>query len=113
MPIPDSKKLDITQDDFDNAVKEVSLMCAIGDIEIFQRLKKKLLSLKTSVHNAHESIASIEERVKVLEEVANRSITDLKKNPYNLDNATSKKILELNNALNKIANDLLKNEKNK
>ena len=108
--MPDSKKLDITQDDFDNAVKEVSLMCAIGDIEMLQKLKKKLLSLKTSVHNAHESIASIEKRVKELEEVANRSIADLKKNPYNLDNTTSKKILELNDALNKIAINLLKNK---
>ena len=111
--MPDSKKLDITQDDFDNAVKEVSLMCAIDDIEMLQRLKKKLLSLKTSVHNAHESIASIEMRVKVWEEVANRTITDLKRNPYILDNTTSKNILELNDALNKIADDLLKNEKNK
>ena len=111
--MPDSKKLDITQDDFDNAVKELSLMCVIGDIEILQKLKKKMLSLKTSVYNAHKSIASIEERVKELEEVASRSIVDFKKNPYNLDNTTSKKILELNDALNKIADDLLKNEKNK
>ena len=108
--MPDSKKLDITQDDFYNVVKEVSLMCAIDDIEMVQRLKKKLLSLKTSVHNAHESIASIEMRVKVWEEVANRTITDPKRNPYNLDNTISKKILEFNDALNKIAINLLKNK---
>ena len=108
--MPDSKKLDITQDDLYNTIKEVSLMCAIDDIEMLQRLKKKLLSLKTSVHNAHESIASIEMRVKVWEEVANRTITDPKRNPYNLDNTISKKILEFNDALNKIAINLLKNK---